>query len=240
MRFSWLVFAFGFACVNDAPQLSYSIVHIQFDSQECQDEREACFLANIHYPLFAGLDSTKLIKAKRFVGNHILDALGMGDVESVGSPDIRKALDLVDQNLKDVKSSLNYGTGWIADVQTFPVYEDDTLLVFGLETMTYFGGAHPNTNRRYYNFNKITGEPYSYKWLANLPEINQRAESLFREIYNLKPSDSFHSKGFLFPKDVFQLPANFGIKKDSLILFYNRYEAAPYAFGPIELAMALK
>lgn len=238
MKYSWLILLFGFACIKGPPKLTYSIEHLQFDNPGCQEEREACFIANIRYPIFSGLDSIKLLGPERLVGNYIIDVLGMGDVES-NVQDIQKALELVEQSLENVKSSLKYGIGWIADVQTFQVYEDDSLLVFGLESMTSFGGAHPNTNRRYYNFNKLTGESYSYDWLVNQPGIKPRAEAFFRKTYGLDDNESFNSNGFLFPNDTFRLPANYGIIRDSLILYYNRYEAAPYSFGPVELIIPL-
>lgn len=239
IRYFWLSFLLCFACEERQPLLTYTIAHLQYDQSDCQGEREACFMANINFPEFTGLNTSMLMLPTRLVANNIIDALGMGDVESNAMPDIGKALENVAESLEEVKSANNYTNGWTADVQTIAIYEDDTLLVFAMELMTFFGGAHPNTNRRYYNLNRLTGKPYNSPWMIKLPAIKQRAEHVFRELNHLGPDDSLNENGFLFTNNEFQLPSNFGIKGDSLILFYNRYEIAPYAYGPVELTISI-
>lgn len=220
-------------------KLGYQITHIEFNDQDCLQEKEACFVANLNFPEFEGLDSIQLLHTNKIIGNTIMDALGLGDVESSGQPDIQAALNSVAKQFEKVKNSFNYSAGWIADVQTLPIYEDDTILVFALETMIYFGGAHPNTNRVYFNLNRMTGKKLPNDWLHALG-IEEEAEAIFRSLNNLKPDNSLDEAGFLFPNNEFRLPANYAFKGDSIILFYNRYEIAPYASGATEIIVPVR
>lgn len=239
MRPYYLLVTFCLGCASGGG-LDYKIAHIEHNDQNCLQEREACFIANINYPEFGGLDSLKLIFPKRIVGNNIIDALGMGDVESTELPDIRKALNYVAGSLEKVKGSFDYGSGWIVDVQTIPVYKNDTILVFALEVMTYFGGTLPNTNRVYYNLNRQTGKRLHFNWLSD-QGFEGKAQAIFRTINDLDPDDTINDLrvGYSFPNNKFRLPANYGFKGDSIVLYYNRYEIAPYAKGPTEFVIPI-
>lgn len=240
MKPYYLLVTFCLGCVSGRGGLDYRISHTEYNNQDCQQEKEACFVANINYPEFEGLDSLKLIFPKRIVGNSIIDALGMGDSESTELPDIEKALNYVAGSLEKAKDSFTYGSGWIVDVQTIPVYKNDTILVFALEIMTYFGGVHPNTNRVYYNLNRQTGKRLHYNWFSD-QGFEEKAEAIFRRINHLNPDDIINDLrvGYSFPNNKFQLPANYGFKGDSVVLYYNRYEIAPYAKGPTEYVIPI-
>ncbi len=221
--------------------LRYTVRNYQYDESGCNPGIQPCLLVNISYPVFSSLDSLAN-QINFFIGNGILDIIGLGDVESNTSLNLDKSISQLQKSFNRLKNDFkDYGTGWTVSIATIPIFSNDTLEVFAIESMTFFGGAHPNTNRRYYNINTATGKILKYNDLGiNLDELKSRAEESFRRQNNLSEEESFNENGYLFPKNEFILSANFGIRGDSIILFYNRYEIAPYSNGPTELIMKWK
>ena len=238
-----LYLGFIWSCNNTSNNsLHYTVRDYQYDESGCNPETQPCLLVNISYPVFSGNDSLSN-QINYFIGNGILDVIGMGDVESSTSIplNLSKSINGLQNNFDRLKNDFqDYGTGWTVSITTIPISSTDTMEVFAIESMTFFGGAHPNTNRRYYNINTLTGKILNYKDLeTDLDELKNRAEMVFRQQINL-PVEPFHENGYLFSNNQFVLSANFGLRGDSIILYYNRYEIAPYANGPTQLIMKLR
>jgi hypothetical protein len=105
---------------------------------------------------------------------------------------------------------------------------------------SYMGGAHPNSYLAYYNINKETGDTLS---LSNLfspgfeKKLNELVDAAFRKANNLKPGDNLQDKGGLFENKI-TFNYNWMVSKDGAITFYyNPYEIASYAQGPIEVTL---
>ena len=68
--------------------------------------------------------------------------------------------------------------------------------------------------------------------------IDQRAfltiaEKEFRKNQEITDEQNLEEAGYFFEKGIYNLPTQFAITKDGLLLFYNNYEAAAYAVGQI-------
>lgn len=105
---------------------------------------------------------------------------------------------------------------------------------------SYMGGAHPNSYLLYYNISKETGDTIS---LSNIftqgfeKKLNELVDASFRKANNLKPDDNLSEKGGLFENKI-AFNYNFNINKDgSITFYYNPYEIASYAQGPIEITL---
>ena len=103
------------------------------------------------------------------------------------------------------------------------------------------GGAHPNSYLEYYNISKETGDTLS---LGNLfvqgfeKKLNELVDAAFRKANNLKPGDNLADKGGLFENKI-TFNYNWLVNKDgSLTFYYNQYEIASYAQGPIEVTLS--
>lgn len=106
---------------------------------------------------------------------------------------------------------------------------------------SYMGGAHPNSYLEYYNISKETGDTLS---LGNLfvqgfeKKLNELVDAAFRKANNLKPGDNLADKGGLFENKI-TFNYNWLVNKDgSLTFYYNQYEIASYAQGPIEVTLS--
>lgn len=119
--------------------------------------------------------------------------------------------------------------------------ETEKTITFISAVSTYMGGAHPSSNLFYINIDKRTGDTIS---LNNLfapgfeKELNKLIDSEFRKANNLKPGDNLAEKGFLFENKI-NFNYNFMIRSDkSITFYYNQYDIAPYAAGPIEVTLS--
>lgn len=105
---------------------------------------------------------------------------------------------------------------------------------------SFMGGAHPNSYIEYYNINRETGDTLS---LGNLftagfeKKLNELIDAKFRKDNKIAAGESLSDKGGLFENKI-SFNYNWMISKDgSITFFYNPYEIASYAQGPIEVTL---
>ncbi len=103
----------------------------------------------------------------------------------------------------------------------------------------YSGGAHPNTNFTFINYNPKNNQPIT---LDSLFDQNQKqaltklGESIFRENEKISPTASLENEYF-FENGKFNLPNNFYLSNKGLVFLYNPYEIKPYVAGTTELVI---
>ena len=130
------------------------------------------------------------------------------------------------------------GGCWELKTQADTTYTSPEVLTVQLETFVYTGGAHPNSNRAFYIFDRETGQTLS---LANLVSdttaLLNLVEQTFRKQQELPPQTNLEERGYFLRDGRFFLPANIGMNRTGLIFYYNPYEIAAYALGPIEVTV---
>lgn len=128
--------------------------------------------------------------------------------------------------------------GWEATIDGSVIYEDKKLLTIELQSFIFTGGAHGYGSTNYLNFDKKRGKEMDDRELFKDREGFERyAETQFRLQQNIPENEPINSTGFMFEQDHFYLPENIGFTQEGLKLFYNQYEVASYADGPIELVL---
>ena len=221
--------------------LGYELKSIEFQTPECEPERDPCFLATITYPEFNSGDSMAVYLANRIIRNSTLDFIGMGDVESTSDPTLEEAVNTLSDSFRRFRTDFpESSVGWEARIKTQEVTKNDSIIVFETSAMTFFGGAHPNKNKRYFNFNRETGSlvPLS-EFIADMDTFTARAEKAFRLKY-LRENQTFEDAGFDFMGGVFTLPGNYAFFQDSIKLHYNHYEIASYASGDFHIMVSIQ
>jgi len=227
---------------NIQQKLGYTMQTVEFRSPDCEPETDACLMLDIVYPRFDKGDSLAMLLANRIMKNSILDNIGMGDVESTEDPGIEEAVEGLNKSFLDLKKDFNdYATGWEAHINTRELYQSDSILVLAVGSMTYFGGAHPNSNIRYFNFNRNTGSylPIT-SFVSDLDEFTAKAEAVFKKAYNIEDGISYDDAGFNFLGNRYVLSANYAYLGDSIKLHYNHYEISSYAAGDFEITVSIK
>ncbi|MEJ1221298.1 DUF3298 and DUF4163 domain-containing protein [Sediminicola sp. 1XM1-17] len=124
--------------------------------------------------------------------------------------------------------------GWEAKVEGEVAYEDENLVTIQLKSYIFTGGAHGYAPTRFLNFDKKKGlEMENLELFKDQDAFLRFAETKFRIQEQVPMGKPINSTGFMFDNNMFYLSENIGFTKDGLQLFYDQYEVASYADGPI-------
>ncbi|MEO8512321.1 MAG: RsiV family protein [Ignavibacteria bacterium] len=138
---------------------------------------------------------------------------------------------------KEVPESAQY---WYLEQSVSANLDHQKIICITSSNSSYMGGAHPNSYLEYYNISKETGDTLSLKNLFAAgfeKKLGELIDAAFRKANNLKPGDNLQDKGGLFENKI-TYNYNWNVNKDgSLTFYYNQYEIAPYAAGPIEVTL---
>ncbi len=126
---------------------------------------------------------------------------------------------------------------WIDELEGEVLHQTDTTLSVQLKTYSFAGGAHPNTFVTLMVFDKRSGRKLSLEELVeDMPRLRQLAEQAFRETRDIPQGESLDEAGFFWGEG-FQLPEDFAMARDGLLLHYNPYDVAPYVLGPTQFTI---
>jgi hypothetical protein len=130
------------------------------------------------------------------------------------------------------------GGCWELNTRLDTVFANARLLTARLDTYTYTGGAHPNSYTTYISFDRRTGLPLTLNdMVSDTTTLLLAVERAFRQKQGLAPDQDLETEGYFLRDGQFFLPTSFGAGRTGLIFYYNPYEIAAYAQGPIELAI---
>lgn len=218
-----------FAC-NNKNTLSFKPLSIATDS--CEN----CTTVTIDIPKATG--NTKLSETINSALEGEIIALLNFDEESNA------------QNLEDAKEAFVFdyqelngkfpeeSMPWEAKIEGTIAYENEEIITLEIQSYIYTGGAHGYGTNRFLNFDKVKGiELYQENLFKEIDGFKSFAETLFREQENIPTTGSINDTGFMFEIDSFYLPDNIGYTENGLILFYEPYEIASFADGPIILTI---
>lgn len=177
-------------------------------------------------------------KLNTFINKEILLGSTYGDSTPVS---IQAAADSFITSYKQTKKDFPDMPGsWAWEYNMKIYYETPKILCLVSDAYMFTGGAHPNSFSGYYNINKETGDTLSLKDLLAPgfeTKLNQLIDKKYREMKGLKPGDNLAEKGDLFDN---KIGFNYNVavtKEGGLEFYYNPYEIAPYAVGPIQITL---
>ncbi len=128
---------------------------------------------------------------------------------------------------------------WMMEVRGKIENYTPKILCYSISAVNFMGGAHPNTQFRYINFDRKTGKLLTLKDIFTVgfeSKLNAILDKLIRKIYFLKPDDNLSEKIGLFENKI-EFNNNFAITKHGIKFYYNPYEIAPYSVGFIEITI---
>ena len=120
------------------------------------------------------------------------------------------------------------------------LHNSDNILSTRETVSTYEGGAHPNTNFNFKNFNLRSGKEIKLSDVFTgdyIPLLNKIAERKFRKIYKIPENKNLEKAGFYFKKGVFKLNDNYSFSSYAVTFQFNPYEVAAYVFGAPEIVI---
>ena len=123
---------------------------------------------------------------------------------------------------------------WSIEISVDSVHQNSKIITLAINGNTYLGGAHPNSFTSYHNFDKSSGKTLTLSdIIKNKKAFLTIAEKEFRKNQEISDQQNLEEAGYFFEKGIYNLPTQFAITTDGLLLFYNNYEAAAYAVGQI-------
>lgn len=125
-------------------------------------------------------------------------------------------------------------TPWEAKINGTIIFENKDVITIKLESYLFTGGAHGLSTIRFLNFNKIEGVELNRDELFKSEKtFSTFAEDSFRKQENIPVEAAINSTGLMFETERYYLPENIGYTDKGILLFYEPYEIASYADGPI-------
>ncbi|GAA4466434.1 hypothetical protein GCM10023189_48480 [Nibrella saemangeumensis] len=130
------------------------------------------------------------------------------------------------------------GGCWELEIKGDTIYVGPQVLTIRMETYANTGGAHPNTFSTYYSFNRATGKRLRLSDIVtDTTALAPIVERIFRLKQGIQEEQTLEEEGYFAGTGQFVLPEHVGIGRKGLIFYYNPYEIAAYAQGPIEIVV---
>ncbi|MBN1633391.1 MAG: DUF3298 domain-containing protein [Ignavibacteria bacterium] len=237
-----------FSCKPDTDKsgsnISESTSELKFEEKtllktyrNCDPQNENCTYIQIKYSLISQ-------------GQHqeIINSTITDNIISVGDPGKKSAEKLTIEEVADkfineyenfLNNNKDYDLGWMTEIQGKPEFSNTKIICYSISNVYFLGGAHPNSNLTYLNFERKNGK------LIYIPDIfspgfedklNAAINSEFRKSKNLTPEDNLIDKAGLFHNEI-SYNNNFAVLREGIRFYYNPYEIAPYAAGTFEVTV---
>ncbi|WP_419212957.1 PdaC/SigV domain-containing protein [Maribacter sp. X9] len=230
IRLIYLLVLFVFFSCKKEDALTFEPYSIS--SESC----EACSTVSISIP--KALEKTKLSETINIALREEIIALLNFDEES-DAQDIEGAVKAFIKDYQILNEKFpEESIPWEAKIKGTITFENKEILTIKLESYLFTGGAHGYDTVRFLNFKKVEGtELENQKLFINEEGFKAFAEAEFRKQEKIAAEAPINSSGFMFENEVFYLPENLGYTDKGVLLFYESYEIASYADGPITLTL---
>lgn len=226
----------GKTSASDSMKYDKKIITKYYNDKECSDTAEACTYFKLSYPVFTTGNANKEIN--KFLEAYITDSIYVpeGKKSNGTLENLYKGMFKEYEAMK--KESPDWIMGYALDIFAEVIFNTNKYLTVTVGSYSFFGGAHPNTFSRDFVFDSQTGKILGLKdvFISGFDsKLNKQIDKKFRETYKLKPNESLNGeKGMLF-ENFIKYNDNFFLTKNGISFYYNPYEIAPYAVGPIVL-----
>jgi len=226
----------GKTSAQDSMKYDKKIITKYYNDKECSDTAEACTYFKLSYPVFTTGNANKEIN--KFLEAYITDSIYVPEgKKSNGSiENLYKSLFKEYETFK--KETPDWNLGYALDINADVIFNSSKFLTVSINQYSFFGGAHPNTFSRDFVFDSQTGKVLGLKDLFASgfnSKLNKLIDKKFRETYKLKPNESLNGENGMLFENFINYNDNFSLTKKGISFYYNPYEIAPYAVGPIIL-----
>ncbi len=152
---------------------------------------------------------------------------------------LNKAASLFALDYEAVRKDMGSLSGcWQLETRVDTVHSSAKALTVKVETYAYTGGAHPNSGLSYYTFDRKTGRLLTLDdMVEDTTALLGIVEQAFRQQQRIEPNANLEEEGYFLRDGHFFLPDNVGTTRNGLIFYYNPYEIAAYAMGPVQVTI---
>ena len=171
--------------------------------------------------------------------------------------ELQKALDVLNQKNLDSQSTfmadnqadarqmyqdkpeLMEDNGWESELTLTAVRADETVLCLRQTDYSWLGGAHPNTCITGITYDTQTGAELSLKDIANDYDgiyeyvLERLAKEYDPNMFFEQYEDAV--KAMFYGGDADYSPVNWSLTNEGVTIWFNQYDIAPYAAGPVSV-----
>lgn len=229
-----------FISSNSFSQNKFEIKEIKKSYGDCEkQDAKKCATISFQYPVFSGSETNAINKLNKEILSTICFDNAKNEVLSSPTEFIENFFSDYKQFLKE---QTDYIVPWTIEKKVDVLLNKNRLVCLKFEEFSFTGGAHPNTivELKNYDLQSETFLTYDNIFIKDFRKtLNPIAEKYFRKARNLKPKENLEKAGFWFSGNKFNINENFAFNNKFMIIYFNSYEIAPYAFGPTEIEIPL-
>jgi hypothetical protein len=217
--------------LKEQPVVDYVMKDFKAESTPgCKwDSDTACAILQVQYPEFIGLDTT----VRKAITDRIVFALDdsgrSGSLQQLGQ-------DFVNEYNAFMKDMPTYDLGWYSNSQANVLISSDTLISIQIESSSFTGGPHENHFTTFVNVDPKTGTEFLIDAMLRpgfQEDLNRLGEEEFRNQLASGETDSLAMPNLLDGE--FQLPDNYGFRKEGIVFYFNNYDLGSFLDGPFEI-----
>ncbi len=221
------------------PPISYTLHEHRHESRGCGRPGEPCAEVLLRWPRFAAVEAPAAVAAMQawLHSEMTRDPLGETPAESPEAA----AREFV--AAFEVATARARVTEWTLRRDARIIHQDSQVLSLAVDSSVYAGGAHPLSSRKLASFDRATGERLDIAAVVRPEAMTLFSDLLTRALRRERgiASDvSLADAGFFLDDDQVPPTDNFAVTADGWLLHYDPYEIAPYALGPVELALGFR
>jgi hypothetical protein len=151
----------------------------------------------------------------------------------------KAAYEVFASNYQSFKKDFPEAPGcWEVAVSGDTVMVTPKLMLYQMDQYSFTGGAHPNSFTSYHVFDLETGyEIESEALIADSVALLKKVELAFRREEKLDAKTDLEEAGYFLMNNQFFIPANYTFTRGGVLFYYNPYEIAAYARGPISFTI---
>lgn len=238
MKIIYSIFLLCFVLVscNKKTEFTPKVYH-ESSAKECKSDYNC---ANINIEV---IEATNKRDISNFINATIFDSIKNAVYIGENPNEVENYTDLTHSFVSlftKLKSELKQDKipSWEASTKTKVGYQSNKMLNVVIDYYVFTGGAHGYGAVRSLLFDAKTGKilPLS-EIFSDIEKVKSLAETKFRKQEKIAQNTSLNDAGYFFDKNIFVLPRNIMFTKNGLSLYYNQYEVASYANGPIEIEL---
>lgn len=217
---------------TETGDIQYSMTEQIFEHPECVTVQGPCVTLHFIYPEFEG-DGVLIDRLREWAEQKIYDPeYGQSEVN---------AEKLADQWFSDydyfAEKIEDYNISWTLERRVEIVFSTPNLVSLHFNEFSFTGGAHPTQVDIFRSFEIPGGNILTLSDLTHdesqMGQLTSLVEEQFRYSYELLEDENLEDAGYWFIENEFHLTENFAFTEFGLLFYFNVYEVAPYATGPI-------
>ncbi len=211
----------------------------------CKGTLDDCGGVEIRFPVFDSGEANTAQWLNFYIRNFFVDQCGgvpttpppHDQINNFGLPNIIEAARLLMADFAEEKSTYPMSKAvWTVQGEA-KVIAMDSIVCVRLDAFSYLGGAHPNTRTDFLMVRYDDGKLVTITDLVtNIKAFTDSVERAFKHSVGMT-DDDYGAKGYYIKSGQFPLPEACGITADSIILYYNAFEIAPYVVGATQVTL---